>query len=157
MREYFRHINIPMLYLIIIIAAIFFLLCGCKTGYIPVPEYHYRDSVRVIHQRDSIFREIRTHVRDSMSMEQHGDTTIIRNYHYESTFDYNSMLKQILDSLATNKKDSIRVPYPVEKQLTKWQEIKMDVGSIGIGVGITVAILAVIYLIIWLIKKKRII
>jgi len=154
MRDYFRHINIPMLYLIIIIAAIFFLLCGCKTGYIAVPEYHYRDSVRVIHQHDSIFREVRTHVKDSMSIENHGDTTIIKNFHYETSFDYNSMMRQILDSLSSNKADSVRVPYPVERQLSPWEKVKMDFGNAAIGISIAAILVLIFYIVKWLRQKK---
>lgn len=143
-----------------ITAACLFVLCAiyiltsCKTQYIPVPEYHYRDSVRVLKQHDSIFREIRTNVRDSMSVEQKGDTTIIRNFHYESTFDYNSMMQQILDSLSTAKKDSIRVPYPVEKQLSKWEKIKMDFGNAAIGISIATILVLIFYVVRWLRQKK---
>ena len=154
MREYFRHINIPMLYLLIIIAAIFFLLCGCKTKYVAVPEYHYRDSVRVVHQRDSIIREIQTHIKDSMSVEKRGDTTIIKNFHYEKTFDYSKMMHDILDSLSTNKTDSVRVPYPVERQLTPWGKIKMDFGNAAIGISIAAVLVLIFYIIRWLRQKK---
>lgn len=141
----------------VLICVLISCLTSCKTQYVPVPEYHYQDSVRVIRENNNTIREIQTHVKDSMSMEQRGDTTIIKNFHYESKFDYNNMMKQILDSLGTIKKDSVRVPYPVEKKLTRWQQIKMDIGSATIGISIAAIILAIGYIVRWLSKRKRIV
>ena len=40
--------------------------------------------------------------------------------------------------------DSIRVPYPVEKQLTKWQRWKMDMGGWAMGVAAVLIILVIL-------------
>lgn len=42
------------------------------------------------------------------------------------------------------QRDSIRVPYPVEKQLTKWQQWKMDLGGWAMGVLAVLVILVII-------------
>lgn len=138
----------------VLICVLISCLTSCKTQYVPVPEYHYQDSVRVIRENNNTIREIQTRVKDSMSMEQRGDTTIIRNYHYESKFDYNSMMHQLLDSLGTIKKDSIRVPYPVPRSLTKWERLKMDYGTVAIGVSLAALVIVISYVVRWLLRKR---
>ena len=42
------------------------------------------------------------------------------------------------------KTDSVRVPYPIEKKLTKWQQIKLDVGGGALAaLGIALIVLAI--------------
>lgn len=62
-----------------------------------------------------------------------------------------STIKALRLQLASVKSDSIPVPYPVEKQLSRWEQTKMDFGGIAIGVFIAVICVAVI----WLIRKFR--
>ena len=137
---------------IIILCLFSLLLISCKTEYVPVVEHHYHDSIRVVKQTDSIYREHTMYVKDSMAMENRGDTTIIKYYHNESTFDYNNMLHAILDSVGTSKRDSIPIPYPVEKKLTKWQQFKMDMGEVLFSI----AILGIIALVLFICSKLKI-
>ena len=58
---------------------------------------------------------------------------------------------EIHDTLVFVRTDSIPMPYPVEKPLTKWQQTKMDIGGMAIG-GLGIIILAFF---IWLIFKIR--
>lgn len=46
------------------------------------------------------------------------------------------------------QRDSIPVPYPVEKPLTKWQRWKMDLGGWGMGVAAVMVIVGVILLVL---------
>lgn len=62
-----------------------------------------------------------------------------------------STIKALRLQLESVKSDSTPAPYLVEKQLTKWEQTKQDVGGIAIGVIIAVVCIAVI----WLIKKFR--
>ena len=63
----------------------------------------------------------------------------------------NKLLQQISNE-KTHKvdtimqRDSIPVPYPVEKQLTKWQQWKMDAGGWAMGVAAVLVILFVVRL-----------
>lgn len=42
------------------------------------------------------------------------------------------------------KTDSIRVPYPIDKKLSKWQQIKLDVGGGAlVALGIALIVLAI--------------
>jgi hypothetical protein len=49
----------------------------------------------------------------------------------------------------------IQVPYPVERELSRWEQFKMDVGGWAIGALSGLLLLGIGYVIIWLIKKRR--
>lgn len=120
---------------IVITIGVCLLLFGCsKTVYVPVEstKTEYRDILK----RDSI------HILDSLIIREKGDTIYLTRWRTE----YRDILKT--DSIII--RDSIQIPYPVEKQLTKWQKTKMDLGGIAIGI-----IIGLFFVIIWLIKRKR--
>jgi len=85
--------------------------CSCRTQYIPIEsvktEYNVRDSIRY----DSIYQH------DSVYLTVKGDTV----YQYQYVNKTDTLIKT----------DSIQVPYPVEKQLAKWQQFKLDLGGIA--------------------------
>ncbi|MBJ2186421.1 MAG: hypothetical protein JFR23_06925 [Muribaculaceae bacterium] len=62
-----------------------------------------------------------------------------------------SIIKALRLQLESVKSDTIPVPYPVEKQLTKWQQTKMDFGGFALG-GVAIVICAVV---VWLVRKFR--
>ena len=62
-----------------------------------------------------------------------------------------SIIDALRLQLASVKSDSIPVPYPVEKKLTRWEQTKMDVGGIAIGFMATVMVIAVV----WLVRRFR--
>lgn len=62
-----------------------------------------------------------------------------------------SIIDALRLQLASVKSDSIPVPYPVEKKLTRWEQTKMDVGGIAIGFMATVTLIAVV----WLVRRFR--
>ena len=101
--------------IILLILAICFV--SCRTQYIPVEsvrtEYKTRDSIRF----DSIYQ------RDSVYMLVKGDTI----YQYRYKYLYRYLTTNRTDTILKN--DSIRVPYPVEKKLNRWQSIKMELGG----------------------------
>lgn len=59
------------------------------------------------------------------------------------------------DSLRATKTEYKEVPIPVEKPLSRWQKIKMDVGGWAIGAMSTFLLAIVGYIVIWLLKKYR--
>lgn len=59
------------------------------------------------------------------------------------------------DILRAIKKERIEVPVPVERKLSRWQKIKMDVGGWAIGAMSTFLLAIVGYIVIWLLKKYR--
>ena len=81
--------------------------------------------------RDSI------HVKDSVLVIVKGDTVIEFRYKYV----YRDKAKT--DTLYVSRTDTIRVPYPVEAKLTKWQQFKMDAGGYALAsIAITILIIA---------------
>ncbi len=67
-------------------------------------------------------------------------------------------LQSQVDSLRAVKQDSVyvSVPVPVERELTKWERVRMDAGGFIICLGAVVALMGAIYLVIkWIVRKKR--
>ena len=99
------------------------LMCfSCKgIQYIPVEsiktEYQYRDRLR----RDSIY------VHDSIFMFMKGDTIFRDRWHtvYKNNIVY--------DTAYVNIVDTIHVPYPIEKQLSRWESVKQELGGWLLG------------------------
>ena len=106
--------------IILLILAICFV--SCRTQYIPVEsvriEYKTRDSTRYdsIYQRDSIYTLIK------------GDTV----YQYRYKYLYRYLTTDRTDTILKN--DSICVPYPVEKELNRWEKVKMELGGWVFGI-----------------------
>lgn len=121
------------------------LLAGCKSvQYVPV-ETVRTDSVYVDHYlRDSIYQ------RDSVFINRWtaGDTVyqdkVVWKYVYRDKVKY--------DTVAILRSDTVRVPYPVERKNTKWEQIRLDVGGWAIGV-VIITILIVIGCMMYKLKK----
>lgn len=123
---------------IILFAFLIFFFSSCKTQYIPVEsvrtEIEYRDRL----QRDSIY------VSNDTNTRQEGDTVYIERLYREYRDRY------IRDTINIYRTDSIQVPYPVERQLGRWERIKIEIGGIAIG-----AIVVLLIIVTWLVFKKR--
>ena len=117
----------PFMCIILLASAIW----SCRSiKYVPVESIQY-DSVylnKVV--KDSIY------IKDSVLLVK-GDTII--EYRYKYIYQY----KDKTDALYVTKTDSVQVPYPVEKQLTWWQQFQIDVGGWAIGIAIISAIIVI--------------
>lgn len=114
-------------------------LTGCKTvKFVPVPEYHtlYKTRVDTVQRWDSVY------FRDSVYMATNGDTVYLTKTHWRERF--RNVYHVKVDTVM--QRDSIPVAYPVEKQLTKWQRWKMDMGGWAIGAAAVLVILLVVRL-----------
>ena len=126
---------------IILLLLIASAICSCKTTkYVTVPEYHLRDTTKMVYQRDSIYS------RDSIYMYAKNDTI----YHEHFNVKYREFYYR--DTLNIVRADSVRVPYPVVKdkivyQLHWWQKGPYYIGWVAI-------LIICIYIIRWLIKKN---
>lgn len=128
-----------MLLIIVGMLAVF-CLSGCKTTkYVPLEKVVYLESVRhdTLHKRDSIY------IRDSISTSQKGDTVFRDRWHRETIL--KEVYKNKTDSFI--KRDSIPVPYPVEKELSKWErfQLKYALWSMGMACGLLVVLGVIIY------------
>lgn len=97
-------------------------------------EIEYRDRL----QRDSI------HVHDSIHVREKGDTVFVDRWHTE----YKDRL--LRDTTYIERTDSVQVPYPVERELSWWESVKLELGGIAVDV-----IVALLFIIIWLIRRNR--
>ena len=120
------------------------LLVGCTTTrYVPVPSVSV-DSVYIDRfQRDSIYQ------RDSVYVNRWtaGDTVyqdkVVWKYLYRDKVKY--------DTVSVLRSDTVRVPYPVERRLTKWEQVRLNVG----GWVIALVVITILVVIGWAIYKIR--
>lgn len=123
--------------------AVLTLLFSCTTTrYVPVPSVSV-DSVYVDRWlRDSVY------LHDSVFVNRwtQGDTVyvdkVVTRYKYKDRWRY--------DTVAVMRVDSVRVPYPIEKDLGWWEKTRLY------SFPVLVAMIAVLaFIIVWLVKKLR--
>ncbi len=117
-------------------------MCGCKTTqYVPV-------------------ETVRTEYRDRVNTEYVVDSVVDNHYVYikgDTVIDWRDRVKwrdrEVHDSIYINKTDTIRVPYPVERKLSRWEQTKMDLGGFAFwALGIS---LAAVGILAWIARKRR--
>lgn len=121
------------------------ILTGCKSvQFVPV-ETVKTDSVYIDRfQRDSIYQ------RDSVFVNRWtaGDTVyqdkVVWKYVYRDKVKY--------DTVAILRSDTVRVPYPVERRLTTWEQVRLNVGGWAIG-AVIIFILIVVGIIVYKLKQ----
>nr|DAX18762.1 MAG TPA: hypothetical protein [Caudoviricetes sp.] len=121
------------------------ILTGCKSvQFVPV-ETVKTDSFYIDRfQRDSIYQ------RDSVFVNRWtaGDTVyqdkVVWKYVYRDKVKY--------DTVAILRSDTVRVPYPVERRLTTWEQVRLNVGGWAIG-AVIIFILIVVGIIVYKLKQ----
>lgn len=120
------------------------LAAGCsRKVYVPVES--------VVSRTDTIYSaKVRVDsviLRDSVAVFQKGDTVLITKYRDRYR------VKELTDTVYQSAIDSVKVsvPYPVERELSRWERTKMDFGGMAIGA----LIIALCVAVAWLIKKFR--
>ena len=108
-------------FIIFIVLMMIILFNSCSPKVIYVPEYH----TEYITKTDSVVKIDSVHVKDSVIIKQAGDTIEIDRWHTEYKDRWRERV--LIDSFI--KVDSVSVPYPVEKKLSKWQQAKVDWGG----------------------------
>lgn len=135
-------------YLFIIVALIVcLLLFGCKTQYVPV------ETIRTVTvtKTDSFIEKDSVFCHDSVFVQAKGDTLLVEKWHTKYVDRWRDKVR--IDSFI--KIDSVQVPYPVEKKLTKWQQFTLDYGKVAFG-GSLVAIAIIIFeLVRWLRRRDK--
>ena len=112
---------------VFVIASILFVLMlqGCRTKYVSVPEYH-----NVYVTKHDTLTKHSVYQKEFVDRFVKGDTVFLTKTKVD--YRYKNIYKTLYrDSIKT---DSVRVPYPVEKKLSRWQGLKMEVGGWAIGV-----------------------
>ena len=130
---------------------VFFLLLAsalwsCKTQYVPVPERHteWKWNTDTLIITDSVW------TRDSVTVETVGDTVYKTAWKWRNV--YKDRYKVRIDSFV--RVDSVRVPYPVERQLTRWERVCLLAGKAGLW-ALAVAAAALLAWLAWLAFTRR--
>ena len=127
-----------VIYILIVFLTSGICFTSCRSVYVPIETVKH-DSIYISKiQYDSIYQ------RDSIYVDRKGDTVLI----YKDRYLYK--YKNLIDTMYVSRTDSIQVPFPVERELSWWQSVKLQVGEIAIGV-----IIGLIIIIVWLIRRKK--
>lgn len=123
-------------------------LTSCKTKYVSVPEYHTttvtKTDTTTVH--DSVW------VRDSIWVQMKNDTVYC--YKYKTKVAYKDVLKVKTDTIWRH--DSVTTIKPVERTLTKVEQRYINIGKWGVRIAIIVAVVLLLAVVVWLVKKKLI-
>lgn len=133
-----KHNDFYWIFVIVLTLNMLLMMSSCKSvKYVPVEkvrtEIEYRDRV----YRDSV------HMIDSVYIRERSDTVFVERWH--------TMYKEVkrTDTLLVYRTDTVQVPYPVEKKLSRWESLKMDIGGIAAGM-----IVALSLIVVWLVKTR---
>lgn len=154
------------------------LLGSCTTTkYVPVEsvrtEYRDKDNAELLdvikslterlHQKERQVDSLIQSHNERLVLNDRGDTlrhdreTIVyRSSHRETELEKlleskNDSIRYLRQKLESIKSDSVPVPYPVERSLTRWEQTKMDFGGFALGGVAVVLCIAVV----WLTRKFR--
>lgn len=125
---------------------------GCRTKkYIEVPVYKTvtQSNTDTHWLTDTVSDKVFIH--DSVMIKQKGDTVYVDRWHKEKQRQQAVRIVRH-DSIVV---DSVRVPYPIERKLTKWQRTKQYAGGISIALVCAGLVVALIYLFRKLRKMAR--
>ena len=139
------------------------LCAGCATGRAPdvgttrvtVRTDTVMDTV-LIAKTNIIRQYIQRH--DSTSTERRNDTVFIDRWHTQ-TITADTVFIDRWHTASTSKatvRDTLRIPVPVERKLTKWERTKQDVGGLAIGALAFVVAVAMFRFLRWLRTKTKI-
>lgn len=169
-------------YSVLILIGLLALTALCLTScshrvYVPVQSIRtdtiYMSRKDSVHIKDSLITRQVINIRDSIAI--HDSVVIVKDEQgnikeklivryrdrWHATQDNLTLQRQIdrykasNDSLRATKTEYKEVPIPVEKKLSRWQKIKMDVGGWAIGVMSTFLLAIIGYIVVWLLKKYR--
>jgi hypothetical protein len=125
-RDYFK-ILLTMFFTMFLL-----LMASCTSvRYVPV-ESVKTDSIYINKvEVDSIY------MQDSVYIKEKGDTIYMYKYKYLNRY------KLLTDTMYICKTDTINNVVEVEKPLTKWQKVKLDLGGFAFGGIVVLAIIAI--------------
>lgn len=152
---------------IIMAAALCLSLCSCASRHTSMPAVlTIKDSVRIERIVPHPIEPKQSSIEAWIECDQRGRTLLTKIRELE---DERLSLTMSLDSVgrlnvtARTPSDTVwmradsvvitketQVPYPVERQLTKWQQTRMRLGDVSM----TAIILGILYVVLWLIKRR---
>lgn len=148
----------------IVACIIISMFVGCKSvKYIPVETVRTNTQYKTntVHDTiiDSVFMHNDVYKHDSVITYLRGDTIFVDRWHtiIQTTLDKGRKLHSnvVHDTIYINKTDSVQVPVPVERKLTKWEKVKMDFGTAAIVIAMIAMIAGIVFIVWWLRKRIR--
>ena len=125
--------------IVMLICWVITLLTSCKTvETVRVPEVHTDTLIQTRWRTDSVV------MRDSVIIVERAEGRV------ERVVQWRERLRTVTDTTYICLTDSVPVPYPVEKQLGKWEQLKVDYGGYAL-----VAVIILLTLAIWLARRYR--
>ena len=121
---------------VIILLVALFVFGACRSVcYIPVESVRLDSVVTILHHRDSIYQH------DSVYIKEKADTVLIERWHTR----WRDRVSH--DTLYISKTDTIRVPVPVERKLSKSERTYITIGkwSVGAVAGLVLAAICFIF------------
>lgn len=164
--------------LLAVIAAVVLLSSSCtRTAYVPVEtvrtEYAEADTAAIYDRLSRFFESMREketrsdsivdRSRETVVLNERGDTTrhdleriIYRSTNREKELEHkvseqDSIINALRLQLTSLKADSVQAPCPVERELSRWERVKMDAGGIALGAVAVIAVAAVW----WLVRRRK--
>lgn len=145
----------------------FLVLCSCRTKYVPVESK--ADSVVVEKLVEVQLPPDSSTIRALLECDENGkvvlswlDIANSKNAQAQLTIDslgnLLAKMKTQPDTVYLPSKEVViskkeKVPYPVEKELTRWQQVKLELGGWAFGI-ILITTVVIIILLIYRTKKK---
>ena len=153
------------LYLLFVLAAIVW-LCSCKQNeYIPIEVV----KTEVVHQTDSIKKKVETN-KETNTIIREGrpeDSVLLAKLgiklsanerllilQQQQISDITNELKEV-HSKDSVRSDTVQVPVPVERKLSRWEQTCLDYGRVMMGGTIVAIIAIIIWLISWIKRVHR--
>lgn len=121
----------------------------------------YKDRAVTVHDtvRDSVLMLNYVYRHDSVSLRMKGDTVYVERWH---TLMQSSSLqnraersKTAHDTLYVHRTDSVRVPAPVERKLTKWEKAFRVAKNVFAVAGVVVTLAVMAFVVLWLIERRK--
>lgn len=137
-------LTLAMWFLLVFCTGLILICLGsCRSvKYVPYETIKH-DSIYITnHQKDSVY------IYDSIYQKEKGDTLILEKWHTKY------VEKQVHDTSYIERWDSIYVPYPVEKELSKWEKRYISIGKVSLGL-FTGLLIALITWLVYYIKRKK--
>ena len=148
----------------IVACIIISMFVGCKSvKYIPVETVRTNTQYKTntVHDTiiDSVFMHNDVYKHDSVITYLRGDTIFVDRWHtiIQTTLDKGRKLHSnvVHDTIYINKTDSVQVPVPVERKLTKWEKTYNTVKDIFSIIGMIVTLMIIAFVVLWPIKRKK--
>jgi hypothetical protein len=148
----------PMLLFLVLILSL--LLCSCEsTKYIPVEtvrtEYVNKTDTLiktnvVFNEKETVIREADSAVIAKLGLQLKANERAVLVLKTELERQMSSQSEHRTDTIL--KSDTVRVPYPVEKKLTKWQQVRLDTW----GITFCICLVSIIVIIVcWVIRLRK--